>query len=45
MVEGYETFATLPFEEQYSIYHNKQINRQEKQNERYSKIEREIIKK
>ena len=45
MVEGYETFAALPFEEQYSIYHNKQIDRQEKQNERYSKIEREIIKK
>lgn len=45
MVEGYESFATLPFQEQFSIYHNKQIERQEKQNERYSKIEKEIIKK
>lgn len=39
MVAGYETYAALPFEERFSIYHNKEIERQEKQNERYSKIE------
>ena len=39
MVSGYETYAPLPFEERFSIYHNKEIERQEKQNERYSKIE------
>lgn len=44
MVSGYKTYTILPFEEQYSLYHYKQIKRQEKQNERYSKIEQEIIK-
>ena len=39
MVEGYKTFATLPFTEEWSIIHNKTINRQENQNERYTKIE------
>ena len=39
MVEGYKTFATLPFTEEWSIIHNKTINRQENQNERYIKIE------
>jgi hypothetical protein len=39
MVEGYKTFATLPFTEEWSIIHNKTIDRQEKQNERYTKIE------
>jgi hypothetical protein len=39
MVEGYKTYVTLPFEEEWSIIHNKSIDRQEKQNERYSKIE------
>lgn len=39
MVEGYKTFATLPFIEEWSIIHNKTIDRQENQNERYTKIE------
>jgi hypothetical protein len=39
MVEGYKTFATLPFTEEWSIIHNKTIDRQENQNERYTKIE------
>jgi len=39
MVEGYKTFATLPFSEEWSIIHNKTIDRQENQNERYTKIE------
>ena len=39
MVEGYKTFATLPFTEEWSIIHNKTIDRQEKQNKRYTKIE------
>lgn len=38
MVSGFKTYATLPFEEQWSIIHNKTIDRQEKQNERYSKL-------
>lgn len=39
MVSGYETFAVLPTEEIFCIYHNKEIKRQEEQNERYDKIE------
>jgi hypothetical protein len=39
MVEGYKTFVALPFEEEWSIIHNKTIDRQEKQNERYTKID------
>jgi len=39
MIEGYKTFATLPFTEEWSIIHNKTIERQESQNERYHKIE------
>lgn len=39
MVTGYKTFADLPLEEEWSIIHNKTIDRQEKQNERYTKIE------
>lgn len=39
MVTGYKTFADLPLEEEWSIIHNKTIERQEKQNERYTKIE------
>jgi hypothetical protein len=39
MVEGYKTFVELPFEEEWSIIHNKTIERQEKQNERYTKID------
>jgi len=39
MVTGYKTFADLPLEEEWSIIHNKTIERQENQNERYTKIE------
>jgi hypothetical protein len=39
MVSGYKTYATLPFEEAFSITHNKTIDRQENQNDRYTKIE------
>jgi hypothetical protein len=39
MVEGFKTFATLPFEEEWSIIHNKTLERQEKQNDRYNQIE------
>ena len=39
MVSGYETYATLPMEEHFCIIHNKTINRQENQNDRYTKIE------
>jgi glycosyltransferase involved in cell wall biosynthesis len=39
MVTGYKSFADLPLEEEWSIIHNKTIERQEKQNERYTKIE------
>ena len=39
MVEGFKTFATLPFEEEWSIIHNKTLERQEKQNDRYDQIE------
>jgi hypothetical protein len=38
MVEGYKTFAVLPFEEEWSIIHNKSIVRQEKQNKLYETI-------
>lgn len=39
MVEGYKTYVELPLEEEWSIIHNKTIERQEKQNERYTKID------
>jgi len=39
MIEGYKSYATLPFEEEWSIIHNKTIDRQEQQNNRYTKIE------
>ena len=39
MVTGYKSFADLPLEEEWSIIHNKTIERQEKQNDRYIKIE------
>ena len=40
MVEGYQTYSTLPMEEHFSIIHNKEISRQEAQNQRYAEIER-----
>jgi hypothetical protein len=39
MIDGYKTYVELPLEEEWSIIHNKTIDRQEKQNERYTKIE------
>jgi hypothetical protein len=39
MVEGYKTYIELPLQEEWSIIHNKTIDRQEKQNERYAKID------
>ena len=39
MIDGYDTFAVLPLEETYCIYHNKEIERQEQQNDRYAQIE------
>lgn len=38
MVGGYKTFTFLPMEEEWSLIHNKTIQRQEKQNKRYSTI-------
>jgi hypothetical protein len=37
-IEGYKTIAHLPYSEEYSIYHYKTIERQEKQNNFYSAI-------
>jgi hypothetical protein len=42
MITGYKKFATLPVEEGFSITHNKQVERQQSQNERYSKIEKTL---
>ena len=33
------SFAILPFEEEWSIIHNKTLERQEQQNDRYNQIE------
>ena len=38
MVEGYKTYIELPLQEEWSIIHNKTIDRQEKQNEFYDKL-------
>jgi len=35
-IEGYKTVAQFPYSEEYSIYHYKTIERQERQNETYS---------
>ena len=35
---GYKQFATLPFDEEYCLYHPKDIKRQEKQNNLYNTI-------
>jgi hypothetical protein len=42
MISDFNTYAVLPFIEEYSIEHNKTINKQETQNHRYSQIENEI---
>ena len=44
MVSGFKTYAELPMEEEFSITHNKTINRQESQNDRYDKIEKGELK-
>ena len=38
VLRGHKTFVHLPHSEEWSIYHHKDIERQEKQNEFYSKI-------
>jgi hypothetical protein len=42
MITGYKKFAALPVEEHFSITHNKQVKRQESQNERNSNIEKTL---
>ena len=37
-ITGYNTFSNFPAEEQWSLYHHKQINKQEKQNEFYETL-------
>ena len=37
-IDGFQITSTLPLEEKYCLYHPKQIERQEKQNEFYEKI-------
>jgi len=37
-ITGYDTFSNFPAEEHWSLYHHKQIDRQEKQNEFYETI-------
>jgi glycosyltransferase involved in cell wall biosynthesis len=37
-ITGYDTFSNFPAEEQWSLYHHKQIDKQEKQNEFYETI-------
>lgn len=38
MVTGYKTIADLPFEEKFSLYHTKTIQKQEYQNKTYSDV-------
>lgn len=44
MVAGYDTFVKLPMDERFSIIHNKTIDRQADQNNRYDKIENGELK-
>lgn len=37
-LEGFKTYTMLPMEEDYSLYHHKTIERQEKQNQLYSTL-------
>jgi glycosyltransferase involved in cell wall biosynthesis len=37
-ISGYTTFTNFPSDEKYSLYHHKEIERQEKQNDFYNKI-------
>lgn len=38
-ITGYNTFSNFPAEEQFSLYHPKQIERQERQNDYYLKLQ------
>lgn len=38
VLEGFTKYATLPMEEDYSLYHPKTIDKQEKQNEYYNNL-------
>jgi hypothetical protein len=38
VLEGYKTHAILPLEEEFALYHNKEIQRQEKQNSYYETL-------
>jgi len=38
MVEGYKTYAELPYEEEWSLYHMKHIQKQEYQNNLYNTV-------
>ena len=44
MVTGYDTYASLPPYEDWCIIHNKKIQRQEAQNNRYNQIEKGQLK-
>jgi hypothetical protein len=37
-LEGFKQYATLPMEEEFALYHPKEIDRQEKQNEYYDTL-------
>ena len=37
-ITGYDTFSNFPAQEEWCLYHPKQIDRQEKQNEFYETI-------
>jgi len=39
-LEGFKTYTTLPMEEDYSLYHPKTIDRQERQNNYYTDLEK-----
>lgn len=43
ILTGFTTFAAFPEKEEYAIQHHKKIDRQEKQNELYNKIQQEKI--
>lgn len=38
VLEGHKTYTTLPIDEEYCLYHHKQIDRQEKQNNYYDTL-------
>ena len=38
VITGFTTYAALPAEEEYCLYHHKDIKKQEKQNEMYDKL-------